>query len=152
MLPLQMNQFKILAHGTDFDVDAFLAGSSLSPTTVWHKGKCSRGHRDPTTSGFDIVLGDGETLDIYSQQNIAVNFIQKNLTDLKECADYPGMKHYMLFIQQRTEITLDVCGFCTELSRELLQLTIAAKMDAVTYVDLVRLDRQQSGWPTEPST
>lgn len=144
-----MNQFKILAHGVDFNVDAFLSGTSLNPTNIWHKVLDSRGHRNPTTSGFDIVFGDGASLDVYTQQQIAIAYINDNLDALRACADFPGMQHYMLFIQQRVEITLDVCGFITELSRSLLECTLSAKMAALTYVDLVRLDRHECGWPIE---
>lgn len=147
-----MNQFKILAHGENFDVDLFLSTTTLRPSCVWHKGQSSPGHRQPLTSGFDIVLGDGKALDVYAQQRIAIEYIQNNLDALKSLGESPGMEHYIVFIHQRMDITLAVVGLFTTLSRELLKLTTAIKMDATTYVDLNRLDRQECGWPHADDT
>lgn len=147
-----MNQFKILAHGENFDVDLFLSTTTLRPSSVWHKGQSSPDHRQPLTSGFDVILGDGKALDVFAQQRIAIDYIQSNLDVLKSLGECPGMEPYIVFIQQRMDITLAVVGFCTTLSKELLTLTTAIKMDAMTYVDLNRLDRQECGWPPEHDT
>lgn len=147
-----MNQFKIIAHGENFDVDAFLAGVSLSPSKLWHKGDVLYGHKERDTSGFEIALGDGETLDNWSQQKIASEFIMANFQDLKSCGNCHGMQHYKLFIQEQVEITPDVCGIFTRLAPELLKLTILVKMEAVTYVQLVRLDRLDSDWYVNSDT
>ncbi len=66
-----MEFFKILAHGENFDVDAFFVSSTLTPQHVWHKGERGAGFRSHPTSGFEIILGDGSKLDTYEQDKIA---------------------------------------------------------------------------------
>ena len=144
--PYELNQFKILAHGKEFEVDQFLSSSSLSPTHVWHKGHTTSERPEPITSGFDIILGDGNSLDFDVQQQIAAQYVQSNLRALKACAEFPGVENFMIIIHQRKQIRFGTTGFWSCLSKHLLYLTNRVKMDAVTYVGLQWLDSTDNEW------
>ncbi len=76
-----MNQFGLFAHGESFDVDAFLASSTLRPDYVWRRGdprqySCvdsSRSTRAPPVSAWARPLSSCGTLST-SVSNQAITF------------------------------------------------------------------------------
>src|SRR5690242_20181644 len=62
-----MHEFRLFAHGADFDPDAYLASTQLAFDDVWRKG--DRGGSHPKSSGVYKVLGDGKVLSIAEQQD-----------------------------------------------------------------------------------
>jgi hypothetical protein len=66
-----MNEFRLFAHGVEFDVDAFLASTTLRPDYVWRRGDQRRyacvESRHPT-SGLVLVLGDGQKVPLFEQE------------------------------------------------------------------------------------
>ena len=57
-----MNEFRLFAHGDDFDPDDYLATAPLKFDGVWRKGESSPDH--PKSSGVFKTLGDGFTVSI----------------------------------------------------------------------------------------
>lgn len=81
------------AQGEEFDVDAFLIGSSLLPDNVYHRGE----YLFPKTKkglsphcGFMIVASDtwGK---LKPQVADVIEFLQENELELTRLANYPGV-------------------------------------------------------------
>ena len=136
-----MSDFRIIAHGDGFDVDHYLSHAKLSPTRVWRKGTRSHFEEVASTSGFEILLGDGELISVDKQEKVALDFLKTHFEDLRACGTSASMQFFLLFIHQRVQLTDDLCGFTTEVSPRLLQLAMELKIRTLTYVDLVRVDR-----------
>ena len=53
--------------GEDFDVGEFLARNSrLRPVAVWKKGELGRQRRINDTSGFSLLLGEGQVEEVFA--------------------------------------------------------------------------------------
>ncbi len=105
-------RFHIFAHGETFDVDAFLASSTLQPNYVWHRGPRA-------TSGIEIFLGDGREIKLVHQVEIAFAYLQTHKDELKALAQFPGVDTCILGL-------VWICrpastGFCLGPSSELMQ-------------------------------
>src|SRR5512144_500006 len=72
MEAIPMNHFRLFAHGEAFDPDAYLATTALMFDGVWHKGES--GHDHPKSSGVFKVLGDGPTVPLFKQEQIAIDY------------------------------------------------------------------------------
>ena len=59
----------IIAHGEKFDVDVFLANSTLRPDFVWRR-------EAPLTSGVELFLGDGRQIRLPDQEEIALAYLK----------------------------------------------------------------------------
>lgn len=71
------------ASGTDFDVDAFVAGSALTPHSIWRRGgsrypQASPGGDRHDTSGLRILVSKAEFSDLSLQVADAVEFLQQH--------------------------------------------------------------------------
>jgi hypothetical protein len=55
----------IFAHGDKFDVDAFMATSTLRPDYVWRRGPSG-------SSGIELFLGDGRQINLADQEGFCV--------------------------------------------------------------------------------
>jgi hypothetical protein len=82
-------RFHIFAHGETFDVDAFLATSTLHPDYVWR-----RGPRE--TSGIEIFLGDGRAIRLVDQEDIAIAYLKTHEAELRALAQFPGVDTFIL--------------------------------------------------------
>ena len=97
-----MNNFTLFAHGDEFDVDAFLASTTLRPDYVWWRGDQRRyacvESKHPT-SGIEFVLGDGRTLPLSEQERIAIAYLKEHRDQLRALAQFPGAACFILGIQ-----------------------------------------------------
>lgn len=89
-----MNEFRLFAHGVEFDPDAYLASAPLKFDGVWRKGES--GHNHPKSSGVFKVLGDGRTVPILEQERIAIQFLSANREALKALAQHPQVTTFIL--------------------------------------------------------
>jgi hypothetical protein len=80
--------------GKNFDVHAFLRGSSLEPLTVWHIGEPQapmsnpkgRQHQD---SGMNVSVSVREFSELAGQVNDAISFLQAHHDELLRLRDFP---------------------------------------------------------------
>lgn len=105
-------RFHIFAHGETFDVDAFLANSTLQPDYVWHRGPRA-------TSGIEIFLGDGREIRLVDQVEIAIAYLKTHRDELRALAQFPGVDTCILGL-------VWICkpastGFCLGPSLQLMQ-------------------------------
>jgi hypothetical protein len=82
-LPPFSERFHIIGHGDEFDVDAFMATSSLRPDYVWRRGPSG-------TSGIELFLGDGRQIRLIDQEDAAVTYLDTYKEELKALACFPG--------------------------------------------------------------
>ena len=82
-------RFHIIAHGDKFDVDAFIATSSLRPDYVWRRGPSG-------SSGVELFLGDGRQIGLFDQEDTAVSYLNRHKEELKALARFPGVETFIL--------------------------------------------------------
>ena len=76
--------------GTAFDVDGFLAASTLAPCKVWHPGARVRAGRPAiTTAGFNVTVSEAD--DLPAQVADAVAFLGHHHADLRRLSDRPDV-------------------------------------------------------------
>jgi hypothetical protein len=124
--------FRIFAHGADFDVDAYRALAPLKFDGAWHKGE--RGHDHPKSSGVFKVLGDGQTLSIREQEEIAIEFLSANHEALQALAHYPGVTTFILGLQYPVKLALNTVAFCVSLSPLLMRHACEIGIEPTFYV------------------
>jgi hypothetical protein len=145
-----MNHFTLFAHGEAFDVDAFLATTTLSPDFVWRRGDQRRyacvESRHPT-SGVEIVLGDGLSVPYWKQEEIAISYLKEHRDPLLALAQFPGAEVFILGIQYVVETDPATVGFCVEPSAPLV---LHARDIGARLNYYVTLDRRRE-WEREDS-
>jgi hypothetical protein len=140
-----MNEFRIFAHGVDFDPEAFLTSTSLKFDGVWHKGESGQDH--PKSSGVFKVLGNGKEVPIFKQQQIAIEYMSANQEALKALAKYPGVTTFILGLQYHMELEPGTIGFCMGPSALLIWHCLDIGVSPKFYVSL---DRHRE-WESEQS-
>jgi hypothetical protein len=130
-----MNHFRLFAIGEAFDVDAFLAKTTLRPDAVVRRGTPRRFGKHPK-SMFDIVLGDGQSLSLSEQEEIAVSFLKANREELRQLAAFPGIEAFVLGIQDVPDFDESVVGFCITPSADLMWHALDVGVALTYYVSL----------------
>jgi hypothetical protein len=142
-----MNEFRLFAHGEAFDVDAFLASTTLRPDYVWRRGDQRRyscvESRHPT-SGVEFVLGDGLTVPFLDQEGIAVAYLKAQRDELRALAQSPGADTFILGLQYRTAFECNVIGFSLGPSAWLMWHCLDVGVRPVYYVSLDRLPEPET--------
>ena len=128
----QINEFRLFAHGEAFDPNAYLAITTLKFDGVWHKGES--GHDHPKSSGVFKVLGDGSTLPIFKQEQIAVEYLTANREALKALAQAPGVTTFILGLQYQIELEEGTIGFSIAPSAHLMRLALDIGIAPTYYV------------------
>ena len=75
--------------GEKFNVDAFLASSTLRPHFVWRR-------EAPLTSGVEFFLGDGRQIRVPDQEEIAVAYLKAHRDELRALGQFPGIEAFIL--------------------------------------------------------
>jgi hypothetical protein len=110
-----MNDFRLFAHGDLFDVDAFLASTTLRPDYVWRRGdqrRYSCVESKHPTSGVELLLGDGRVVPFSEQEEIAIDYLKAHRDELRALASFPGVETFILALHYRIEIDVGTTGFC----------------------------------------
>lgn len=137
----RMNDFHILAHGEEFDVDAFLATTKLRPDLVWRRGdqKSACFESKYETSGLQLSLGDGLAISLWDQEKIALVYLREQREELRALGEFPGNRVFLLSLNYFFKLDPSTVGFwvdpCRPLMRHCLDIGIH-----LTYH--VRLDRR----------
>lgn len=105
-------RFHIFALGETFDVDAFLAQSSLHPDFVWRR------QGNGPTNGLEILLGDADKATLREQEEIAANYLREHRNELRALASFPGVEALNLGLVYR--VGPNQLGFCLGPSRALM--------------------------------
>jgi hypothetical protein len=89
------------AGGTDFDVNSFLASSSLTPCAVFRRGEPKFPASQPNgpirkNSGINVGVSDAEFGDEQNQTRDALNFLEEHEHELKRLAEYPGVEVFQI--------------------------------------------------------
>ena len=79
------------AYGRDFDVDAFLAKSSLNPYDVYHQGEVpSKSHAPFEDSGLSVDVSQADGC-IEAECRDAIDWLTANMAELERLAGFPGV-------------------------------------------------------------
>lgn len=136
-----MNDFHILAHGEEFDVNAFLATTTLRPDLVWRRGDqrsaCSKSRH--STSGFQLSLGDGLSVSLWDQEKMALAYLQDNQEELRSLRLCPGLKFLILSLNYFFKLDPSTVGFWVDPSRPLMRHCLDIGVHLTYHV---RLDRR----------
>jgi hypothetical protein len=136
-----MNEFRLFAHGQRFDVDAFLASTTLRPDRVWRRGDqrryaCIESRHD--TSGLELTIGDGRAIALPEQERIAIAYLTTHRDELRALAGFTGVDTFILGLQYRTAFESNVTGFCLAPSAQLMRHCLDVGCVPVYYVTLDR--------------
>jgi hypothetical protein len=105
-------RFHIFALGETFDVDAFLAQSTLHPDFVWHR------MGNGPTNGLEILLGDADKATLCEQEEIAVNYLREHRDELRALVSFAGVEALNLGLVY--SVPPHATGFCVGPSRALM--------------------------------
>jgi hypothetical protein len=135
-----MNYFKVLAHGEQFDDDAYLGTTALRPDFVWRREDLRRYATDSRhpTAGVEFTLGDGRMVPLPEQQRVAVAYLLSNHEALKYLAARPGVTTFILGLQYHTRLTSGMLGFSLGPSRRLIQHALEVGITPTFYVSFDR--------------
>lgn len=131
-----VNEFRIFAHGEDFDIDAYLATTQLQFDRIWRKGENGNDH--PKSNGIAKVLGDGHQVSLYDQETIAIAYLSANSDALKALGQFPGVTTFILGLQYNIALGASTLGFCMGPSAELMWHVLDIGIDLNFYVVLDR--------------
>ena len=143
-----MNEFQIFAHGEEFDVDAFLATTTLRPSYVWRRGDQKRyacGESSHPTSGIEFFLGDGQQTPLFEQERIAIEYLSENREALTALARYPGVATFILRLQFHMDLDVATIAFCVRPSPRLMWNVLDVGMELDFCVTLDR-EREWAKW------
>ena len=130
-----MNFFKLFAHGVEFDADAYFSTDPIGFHRVWRVGE-----QHYKTNGVEKLLGDGEQLTVFDQDQIATAFLEKHEAELFTVGRLPGVDTFILGLQYRTEFGPDLRGICLSFSARLTYFVLRTGVSPSFYVDLVPND------------
>ena len=135
-----MTDFRIFAHGKEFDPDACASRSALKFSRLWRRGelKCPDGTSAYETSGVEILLA-AEQLPFYSQVGIARSFLEENETALQKLGQFDGVETYILGLERTIEHSPGLVGFTVWFPESLMSLSLRIGINLVAYVQLAPL-------------
>jgi hypothetical protein len=143
-----MNDFHLIAHGETFDVDAFLATTTLRPGSLWRRGDQRRSacfeSRHPT-SGIEFDLGDGLSVPLSEQEGIAIAYLQEHRDELRALGQFPGVRVFILSLRYTLELDPCTVGFWVDPSARLMRHCLDIGVHLTYHV---RLDRRRE-WESE---
>ncbi|HZC23174.1 MAG TPA: hypothetical protein VE866_07530 [Candidatus Binatia bacterium] len=117
----------VFAHGESFDVDAFLAVSTLRPDYVWR-----RPH--PLTSGIELMLGDGRKLRPAEQEQLAAAFLKEHRDELIVLRGFAGVDTLILGLVYICPV--EATGTAVRPSPELVQQADEIGIVPIYYVTI----------------
>jgi hypothetical protein len=120
----------IFALGESFDVDAFLARSSLRPGFIW------RNMGNGPTNGLELLLDDRTNINLREQEKIAIDYLREHREELRLLATFPGVEALNLGLVYR--VTPNVTGCCLGPSRVLMIHALDSGVSPNYYVTVMR--------------
>src|SRR5438477_4802728 len=117
----------IIAHGEKFDVDAFLAKSTLYPEFVWRREAL-------ITSGVEFFLGDGRTTRLRDQEQIAITYLKRHRNELRAIAEFPGVDAFILGLVYIAKLEAGVSGVALDWPRGLMMAALDVGITPIHYI------------------
>ena len=136
-----VNHLTLFAHGESFDVDAFLASTTLQLDYIWRRGdqlrySCVESRYE--TSGVEIILGDGTAIPFLKQDGIAIKYIKAHEDELRALAKSSGVETFILGLQYHLKLDDGLTGFCMGPSPLLMWHALDVGVWLTYYVTLDR--------------
>jgi Domain of unknown function (DUF4279) len=125
----------IIAHGEAFDVDAFLAESTLRPDFVWRR-------KSPLTSGVEFFLGDGRSISLPDQEQMAITYLKEHSDELRAVARFPGGDAFILGLVYIAKLE-GSDGVALDWPRALMLPAIEVGITPIHYITYERLPRPE---------
>ena len=132
--------FAFYAYGPEFDVDEYVATSTIVFDVVYHVGEpCSAMNPKPNIySGVTKYLGEPNLLDIFQQDKIAQVFLRDNFAALKKLADRADVTKKNLGLSPELNVQKNTIISWLGCSQELVQLAgslgISLSMNVATKI------------------
>ena len=104
-----MNGFRLHAVGELFDVDFYLTQYKIDYNSVWYKDERYQ------NSGFVKYLGNEYELDLYQQEKIAYEYMQRNKDSLKALVNWENVDVVILGLSYEFKVFPTV-GTCLSFS------------------------------------
>ena len=129
------NYFKIFALGEEFDVDAFLASSSMVPSYYWRRGEPKGGRGSPyPSSGVTYEIADGKSVPFLQQEDLAISFLKAHREELKALGQFPGITHFTLGLEYSKAAQRNLVGFAIGTSPQLMWHLLDIGLCLTNYV------------------
>lgn len=111
-------EFQLIASGNFFDVDGFLATTTLGYQRVFRR----RDNNVQFSSGFTRVIGNAAELTFDQQVHLAVRFIEEHKSELKRLMTWPGVTKVEVILSPALELARNiVCTQCYSVPPSLVQ-------------------------------
>ena len=124
-----------MVHGETLDVDALQARSTFEFDYVWRRGKYKLTDTDaiPATSGVEKHLGDGRSLPIAEQEEIACAFFETHRDALRELAAFSGADIRILGLHRSVNVRRAI-GVSVGIGSRLMRAALETGFEPVCYV------------------
>lgn len=94
--------------------------------------------RHAKTSGFTIYLSSDKTPSYQIQQEIALEFIRENQSELRRCRSFPGVDYYLLSLHFVLPLTDSTAGFAMNMNQNLLAACVSVGLEPSIFVQFSR--------------
>lgn len=138
-----MDALSLYASGEDFDVAAFLAATSLVPTSIQRKGERKSSARFPSyfeNSAVIFELGDGRSLSWQEQEATAIAFLKEHREELRTLAQFPGVERFELGLRYFSIADPSLIMFCVQASSQLMWHLLDTGCSVMWLITLDRND------------
>ncbi len=108
-----MDECSLSARGRTFDVERFLAESSLVPTKVWRRGRPIHAKSKQSfyeDSGFDLLIAKAPKIDVENLIDATLRFVRENLDKLQLLREAPSVERMNFTISIEREIQRMSCS------------------------------------------
>ena len=126
-----------------FDVAAFLAATSLVPTSIQRKGDRKNSARFPSyfeNSAVIFELGDGRSLSWQEQEATAIAFLKEHREELRTLAQFPGVERFELGLRYFSIADPSLIMFCVQASSQLMWHLLDTGCSVMWLITLDRND------------
>lgn len=124
------------AVGKDFDVDAFVANSSLQPYEVYHRGeKLLRSRPAYENAGLKVDVSQADGCLAVEFQD-AIRWLTENMAELERLAAFPGVESMALDFgyNLRSEFVVQSDSVPLELMRLAVQANVSLDLTLYSWV------------------
>lgn len=137
---IMYSNFRLHAVGNFFEVDTYLAQYTIEYDSVWH-----RGEDNYSNSGFVKYLGNEFRLNSCEQEEIAIQYMQKNQDALQAVVKWKNVEAVILGISPEIQIDRSVVSVCLSFSSKLVTLAFYVR-PSISFEDDIPAAEDWWGW------